>query len=269
MPASLDIAKRFFDALKREDTTAALEMLTEDAAFVSNKPAANGRRAVVDALRAHDAELIAKVTWREPELLGANVRMTGDTPQGALKLGYIVTLHFRDDKITLIQLQDIRDRRMAGSVLPQEAPAALKLPQVIKDLIKDARDKNPVVIACVDDEGYPLLSFRGSLFAFSDDQLALWIRNPEGDFVTAIAQNPRVGLMLREQANKQTFQFRGRARLSHDPAERARIYAAIPKQEQNHDFADVGAAVVIDLDWLHGYFTGGKLITMKRADTSR
>lgn len=266
MAMPLDTAKQFFDALRTGAAAAeAMDILAEDVVFMSNKPAARGRQAVVDALRSHDDELVTRIAWRAPEMLGADVRVTGDAPAGSLKLGYIVTLKFKDGKIALIQLQDIRDTRMAGSVRPHDGPEALKLPQATKDMIVDARDKNPIVIACIDAEGYPALSFRGSFYPFSDDQLAMWVRNPEGDFVTAIAKNPHVGLMLREQANKHTFQFRGRARISRDPEERARIYAAIPKQEQNHDFANLGAAVVIDLDWIHGYFSGGQMITMRRA----
>lgn len=269
MATPLDIAKQFLEGLTPAAApNAALDILAEGAVFMSNKPAARGRQAVVGAMRAHDGELITKIIWRELEMRGDDVRAIGDAPEGSLKLGYIVTLKFEDDKIGLIQLQDIRDTRMAGSVRPHGAAEALKLPQSIKDMIRDARDKNPMVIACIDAEGYPALSFRGSFLPLGDDQLALWIRNPEGDFVTAIAKNPHVGLMLREQANKHTFQFRGRARVSHDPSERARIYSAIPKQEQNHDFATLGAAVVIDLDWVHGYFSGGEMITMKRASRS-
>lgn len=270
MATPVDIAKQFFGALTPGAARTALtEILAEDAVFMSNKPAARGREAVVDAMRAHDGALTTRIAWRAPEMRGDNVQAVGDAPQGSLKLGYLVSLKFKDGRIALVQLQDIRDTRMAGSVRPHGAPEPLKLPQVIKDMILDARDKNPIVIACIDAEGYPTLSFRGSFFPVGDDQLALWIRNPEGDFVTAIGQNPRVGLMLREQASKHTFQFRGRARVSHDPGERARIYAAIPRQEQNHDFAKLGAAVVIDLDWIHGYFSGGQMITMRRASTSR
>lgn len=268
MPTPVDIVRRFFAALASDALPAPLmNIVADDVVFMSNKPAVRGREAAIAAIRAHDGELVAKIAWRTLEQQGDDVRVIGDAPEGSLKLGYIVTLKLKGDKIELIQLQDVRDLRMAGSVRPHGAPEGLKLPQAIKDMIRDARDRNPMVIACINADGYPALSFRGSFLPFSDDQLALWVRNPEGDFVTAIAQNPRVGLMLREQANKHTFQFRGRARVSHDPDERARIYSAIPKQEQNHDFAKLGAAVVIDLDWLHGYFSGGELITMRRDRT--
>jgi hypothetical protein len=266
MATPIDIAKQFFEALKPgAAANLAIDLLAEDAAFVSNKPPSRGREAAINAMRSHDGELVPKMTWRALEMRGGDVRAIGDAPDGSFKLGYLVTLKFKEGKIELIQLQDVRDSRIAGSIRPHAAPQPLALPQVIKDMILGARDKNPMVIACIDADGYPALSFRGSFFPLSDDQLALWIRNPEGDFVTAIDQNPHVGLMLREQANKHTFQLRGRARVTHDPAERARLYAAIPKQEQNHDFALLGAGVVIDLDWIHGYFSGGEQLTMKRA----
>jgi hypothetical protein len=110
-----------------------------------------------------------------------------------------------------------------------------------------------MLVAHVDEDGQPILSFRGSVQAFSGDQLALWVRNAQGGFVQAIARNPCIALMYRDEDAKATYQFQGRARVTEDAAERRRIFDAAPAAERAHDFAMLGAAIVVDLDRVEGY----------------
>src|ERR1700730_18687637 len=46
--------------------------------------------------------------------------------------------------------------------------------------------RNFVVLGYVGDEGAPHLSFRGSTQVFGPDQLAIWVRNPDGGLVRAV-----------------------------------------------------------------------------------
>jgi hypothetical protein len=87
----------------------------------------------------------------------------------------------------------------------------------------------------------------------ADDQLALWVRNAQGRFISAIQANPRIALMYRDEGAKATYQFQGRARVTEVAAERQRIFERAPEAERAHDFAMLGAAVVVDLDRVEGY----------------
>jgi hypothetical protein len=98
-----------------------------------------------------------------------------------------------------------------------------------------------------------VLTFRGSVQVFGDDQLALWIRSAEGGFIRAIRANPRIALMYRDEEAKATYQFQGRARVTQVAQERQRVFDRAPEAERAHDFAMLGVAVVVDLDRVEGY----------------
>jgi hypothetical protein len=265
--STLDIAREFFETLKAGARDRAGELLTDDVTFMCTEPTVTGRNDVFNAMTKQDGGLVHKIAWRAPEKRGEAICITGNAPEGAIKLGYIITLKFKGQQICLIQQQDIRDVRMAGSVRPLERPEPVKISSELKQMIKDARNTNPMLVSCVDETGQPILSFRGSIFAYADDQLAMWIRNPEGEFLGCIVNNPKVALMYRDQPRKQTLQFRGRARIASSPAQRAEIYAQINAAEQNHDFANVGVAVIVDIDMIQGYFNraqGAIMVNQRR-----
>lgn len=138
-----------------------------------------------------------------------------------------------------------------------KAPAQaqpIRLPDGLKRRIDHALvEKHPMLMSHVDEAGQPILSFRGSVQAFSDDQLALWIRNADGGFIHAMARNPRVAFMYRDEDAKATYQFQGRARVTDAPADRQKIYDQAPPAERAHDVAMLGVAVLVDLDRVEGY----------------
>src|SRR5487761_2477282 len=78
-------------------------------------------------------------------------------------------------------------------------------------------NKRPITVAYVDQDGQPHLSFRGSTQVHSSDQCAIWIRERQGGFVRALAQNPRVTLMYRDPSTRTTYLIYGRARVETDP----------------------------------------------------
>ena len=130
----------------------------------------------------------------------------------------------------------------------------IKMPPELKQFINNALvDKVPIVMAYTDENGRPILSFRGSLQAFSDDQLAMWVRNPDGLMMKSLKKNPHVALMYRNNDTKATYQLQGRARESRDEADRKKVYDASAQAERDHDFAHRGTAVIIDLDRVEGY----------------
>jgi hypothetical protein len=129
----------------------------------------------------------------------------------------------------------------------------LKLGEEIRRRVDGAlASGHPILLAAVDAQGRPRLSFRGSLQAFSDDQLGFWARNPEGATLDAIRANPNVALIYRAPADRVILQFTGRARIAADPDERARVYASAPDVEQRADPEMKGLGVIIDLDAVEG-----------------
>ncbi len=63
--------------------------------------------------------------------------------------------------------------------------------------------------------------------------------------------------MYRNNDTLEQFQVQGRARLAADEAERRKVYDGAPEVERNYDFTQMGAAVVIDLDLVEGFFRRG------------
>jgi hypothetical protein len=128
----------------------------------------------------------------------------------------------------------------------------LVLTQEIKDLVNGSLESgNPILLAAVDAQNRPVLSFRGSTQVHGDDSLGLWARNAEGGTIEAIKQNPQVALMYRS-ATVPMLKFEGRARIATDPAERNQVFEAAPERERNGDPDRKGLALVIELDKVSG-----------------
>lgn len=135
--------------------------------------------------------------------------------------------------------------------------SSLVLTPEIKDLVNGGLTSgNPLLLAVVDKDNKPVLSFRGSTQVYSDDQLGLWIRNTTGGTIEAIRRNPHVALMYRS-ATTPLLQFTGRARIATDPAERAKVFEAAPERERQSDPERKGIAVIIDLDTVAGVLSFG------------
>ncbi len=127
----------------------------------------------------------------------------------------------------------------------------------LKTLIDTAlTERTPMVVASVDAEGRPRLTFRGSLQTFSDDQVGFWARNPEGGTMENIAVNPHVAMIMRNPDTRVVLQIAGRARRV-EGAERERVYANAPEFERNADKEKKGAAVIVDLDRVEGFLGMG------------
>ena len=145
----------------------------------------------------------------------------------------------------------------------------LKLTPEIKELINAGLTSgNPLLLAVVDKENKPVLSFRGSTQVHSDDQLGFWLRNTGGGTVEAIRHNPNVAFMYRS-ATTPFLQFKGRARIATDETERKKVFEAAPEREQKSDPDRKGLAIIIDLDSVEGVLSfganGPNLVRLLRA----
>ena len=123
----------------------------------------------------------------------------------------------------------------------------------------------PIVVSYVDENGAPQLSFRGSTQAYSDTQLAIWVRNPEGRILESIEKNPAIALLYGsfEPTARAFMIFRGRARVDGSDAVRRHVYEHAHAFERDKDKDRKGIALIIDLDSVEGFF-GGAQLKMRR-----
>ena len=112
--------------------------------------------------------------------------------------------------------------------------------------------QTPMVLASVDPQGRPRLTFRGSIQVYSADQLGFWARNAEGSTMDNIAANPNVSMILRNPQTRVVLQLAGRARVVQG-AERDQVYDNAPEFERKADADKKGAGVIVDLDRIEGF----------------
>src|SRR5262245_32315336 len=119
---------------------------------------------------------------------------------------------------------------MAMSTPPSPEPSPIDL-EPYAELVNNAlANRAPLLLAYVDPDGQPSLSYRGSTQVHSPDQLQIWVRNPEGGLLAALPHNDRVTLWYRNEGTM--LQLRGRARVLTDPAARQAIYDSTPEPER-------------------------------------
>ena len=138
-------------------------------------------------------------------------------------------------------------------------------PEMKKAIDTAAQSGRPISVAYVNTSGEPEISFRGSTQAFSDTQLAIWVRNPESGLVRATRENPTVALIYGNfSPDERGFMvFRGRAHVDADEDVRRKVYESSPEFEQGFDPERKGVPLVIDLDSVDGFF-GGYALRMRR-----
>lgn len=247
---ALALAQRFQQARVQagpEGRATLMALLQPQARYLMLGKDVNGSDAVAEELVSGvNAPLSRRLEWEAPQAVGEQVRLHGRRQPGGRDRELVVMLSFVGDAVALVQ-----EQRMPA---PPAVAQAIVLPDDVRKRIDNALvDRKPMLVAHVDAQGQPVLSFRGSVQVHADDQLALWVRNAQGGFIAAILANPRIALMYRDEGAKATYQFQGRARVTEVAAERQRIFERAPPIERAHDFAMLGAAVVVDLDRVEGY----------------
>ncbi len=139
----------------------------------------------------------------------------------------------------------------------------LKLSPALKETVNTALARGRMMsVAYVSPEGRPELSFRGSVQAYSDTQLAIWVRDPAGGILKAVASgHPHIALLYGELGaqSKAFVTFRGRGRVESSESVRRKVYDATPEAERNLDKDRKGVPLIIDLDSVDGYFGGNVL----------
>ena len=142
----------------------------------------------------------------------------------------------------------------------------LKLTDAMQEAVNSAfAVRRPMVLSYVDENHAPQLSYRGSTQVFSDDALAVWVRNPRGRILESIEKNPAVAMLYGyfEPDDRGFMIFRGRARIDSSSSVRDQVYGNAHEFERNQDAERKGVAVIIELDSVDGFF-GGNRLEMRR-----
>jgi len=221
---------------------------------------ASGQDAVGEALKnGPNSQLMQQLIWQEPRQIKNHWLLEGRRQEGTLDRGLIITLKIENGQVVLVQQQK--------TAPPPPAALPLAIPQELKTMINNALvEKHPILMAYCDLENQPVQTFRGSLQVFNDTQLAMWIRSPEGAFIKAIQKNPKVSFVYRNEESKATYSLQGKAKVSHSETDRNTVYDRSAIAEQDHDFAKLGVAVLVDLEKIEGYSglgPGGQLNQIK------
>jgi len=195
-------------------------------------------------------------TWSDPVVDGDRITIRADMPPGLPVLGVNIVLRVADGLIV--------DLAQEFENAPAAEPTALEIDERLARHIDSALDNHtPVIVAYVDADGVPHQSPRGTVVAWSSDQLAMWIRDPNGGLLRAIAKNPSLSFFYRDAKKRIAYELAGRARVVDDPDERRRVFDNGPRLEQNLDPLLRGVAVVVDLDVVAGGGPSGR-VNMRR-----
>ncbi len=124
----------------------------------------------------------------------------------------------------------------------------IELDDEIKRRLEKAIEEHKVLAAAyVTVQGKPHISFYGSTHVHSANQLALWVRNPEGELIKTLAERPDIAFIYGDVGSRVYYTFEGRGRVATDEVERDRIYAEMHPIERQFDAEKNGVAVVVDI----------------------
>jgi hypothetical protein len=115
-----------------------------------------------------------------------------------------------------------------------------------------------VALAYVDENGDPVVSFRGSVHVHSPQQLAIWVRKPDSGLTRSIVDRPHVHLIYYGAGEGPGPRFLGVKGSAHsEPSENEKVYAASPERERGADPERKGVAVIVDANSVFGFAEDG------------
>ena len=149
---------------------------------------------------------------------------------------------------------------------PMETLTELKINDALKQKINESYVPNdlPIMVAYVDEQGRPGMSYRGSVVVVSETQIGVWARNGEGGTASALTKNPNVTLVYREPTpdhgrSAAVVTMRGKGRVDHSEAMRNAVYDNMPQRERDADAEKKGVAIIVDLESVTGFIPGYRL----------
>jgi uncharacterized pyridoxamine 5'-phosphate oxidase family protein len=269
MSARVSAAEALVKSIRTGEHSAAVELgacLARDVELEANGPmpgapseTIRGQADVLRRLSGNWAVTMAlrHARWSSPVAEGNAVKVgaTFEHLGGIVPAALAITMGFdAADRISRVEVR----------YTPRQAQATDKIPPGAIPLINNARiNETPILVAHTDENGNPVLTFRGSIQVWNDTALCAWIRQAAGGLVRSMAKNPMVSLAYRDGPRAMLL-MNGRARIETDEEIRKRVFEMIPEVEQNHDPARKGAAMIIEIDRIMGYTTGGEPVRMAR-----
>jgi uncharacterized pyridoxamine 5'-phosphate oxidase family protein len=125
---------------------------------------------------------------------------------------------------------------------------AVELTEEFTTAINNAfTDGFPITWTSVGSDGQPTLAFFGTTQAYSDHEIAIWMRTTNRGFLARIEENPQVAMIYRNPAARLAFQIHGEARRVDDPAVKKHVYDSAPELEQKADPERLGTAVIVEV----------------------
>ena len=123
----------------------------------------------------------------------------------------------------------------------------IELTNEMKSLIDNAfEEKFPCLLGTASKNGVPNISFKGSMMAFSDNQLAFWERSRKGGY-SQLQENPYVVVLYRNQPAGKAWRFYGTASVHTEGEIRSQIMERTIQAELDKDPERLGAGVIISI----------------------
>jgi SnoaL-like domain/Pyridoxamine 5'-phosphate oxidase len=258
MSDRITAVEAYCSAIVKGDDDSVAGYLADDVVVETNFGRAEGVQAVLALLREPRIAglLAAGPHWTEPAESGDTVTVTAQLPATAPFSGVEFVFTFTGEQISRVEQQTL-----PAAPVP---PAELRLTDEIKSAVDGALDNHtPMMIAYTDEGGEIHLSFRGTIQAYSDDQLAVWARDPEGGLPRHIAARPKVTLFYHDPKTRTTYTFYGRARIADDPETRTVVFENSVPRERQMDFRRRGVAIIVDLDRVEGRTPSGRVLMLR------
>jgi len=120
-------------------------------------------------------------------------------------------------------------------------------------------DGSPCIAASSTPEGYPDMSFKGSLMVLDQDHLAWWEWSM-GEQLKQIEESPRVSVLYRNPGTRVFLRWYGTAELLTEGDIRAQVMARTPQRELDRDPDRKGIAVRVRVDMVR---QGGKVVQQR------
>ena len=263
VPRSVSAIIELWEEPSDEARGAGGDGLADDVELLSPFGPASGREAVIEALTASRLlRLLAGSEWSiSTSSTGVSATATAPTTAPVGGFGFTFVLDGEE-----------RIRRVEQDLLPAKPPTAspIMLTDELSDLIARALENGtPIVVAYLDTDGRPQVSYRGTVQAFGSDRLALWNRDPNGGLVRALGEHSQLSFFYGDRAQGVTLQFKGRGRVETDPAVSEAVYANSPAPERNMDWRRAGVAVIVELDRVEGRTSAGPVLMERGASPTR
>jgi hypothetical protein len=255
MTDTLEIAHVYQQALlgDSEALTQLGDYLADDVAQRSPLGRHDGKASVLAGLaESRLRAMLADGEWDEPVTDNGNVVLRVTAAAGGFAGGWIFTLA-PDASGRIARIEEDRLPAAKGT------PGPIVLTDDLRELINGAPLNGlPILVAYITAAGQPRISYRGTVqtFGSSGNQLALWLRDPEGGMASAIRVNEKISLFYVDRAKGSMLEFLGRAWITTDDAERTAVFEGSVEMEQNIDWRRKGVAVIVDLDSVEGRAAG-------------